>query len=516
MGRIGPEISDWVLENAHIPAEFRWRTPVNLVPVALYWKENEGLDVTGDAALTNGLRLSFDFRKTGNELTHGHLDIRNEMRRAAATLTRSGDRLGLRFTGELNRETVSMLLAENPWLSGSLAGDVDIGWEQNPPYLKSTTGHLEAEGLDLRPAGLPLSIGQAAITGNGAAVEIGTARFNWKDAGLAASGRINRTDAGLVMDLDLSADRLDWQEIKALTNMTESTGNSIRPVLFGDIRFTGGQLSLTPALTFSPFEASLVLDGERTDIVFQKADTCGISFPGTLSLMPGQIKFDFQPTAANQDLEPTIGCLKKGEAFIDGRFDLTGNIAFQWDRSGALWNAVEGTASLKAKNGRIYKGGNIGKLFSMLNVTEILSGQFPDFEKEGFRYKTATFGGKFKDGIFELETGVIDGPAMKIFFEGAENLTSQEHALTIVVAPLKTLDGMIDKIPLLSDVLEKGLVVYPVKVTGAWEDPNLSLLSPTAVGGEVLGIMIRTLRTPVTLFEKILPEGKTNPDKNTP
>jgi uncharacterized protein YhdP len=260
-------------------------------------------------------------------------------------------------------------------------------------------------------------------------------------------------------------------------------------------------------LTFTPFGAHLKLNGERTDIVFQQADACGISFPGTLSLTPGHMRFDFKPSADGQDLEPTVGCLKKGDAFIDGRFDLTGDISFQWDRNGSLWEALEGTASLTAVDGRIYRGGNIGKLFSMLNVNEVLSGQFPDFEKEGFRYETSTFEGRFKSGTFELETGVIDGPAMKIFFEGAENLIDREHELTMVVAPLKTLDGMIDKIPLLSDVLEKGLVVYPVRVTGGWEDPDLSLLSPTAVGGEVLGIMLRTLRSPVTLFEKIFPES---------
>jgi len=93
---------------------------------------------------------------------------------------------------------------------------------------------------------------------------------------------------------------------------------------------------------------------------------------------------------------------------------------------------------------------------------------------------------------------------------------NRQHDLTIVVAPLKTVDAMVDKIPVLNDVLDKGLVIHPVKVTGDWQEPQLYLLSPTAVGGEVLGIMLRTLKAPVTLLEKIFHESEKTPQKNSP
>lgn len=515
-GSLSGEATDWIFENVEIPEILRWRTPVTVTPLALRWHETDGVSVSGEATVPNGPRLSFAVTKSPDELAVNSLDILDTDNRADITMTRNKDGVTARFSGTLHHDTLSAILADNRVLSGSLQGDIDTRFDAAPPFFGSMAGRLQANGLDLEPVGLPLQIAQASLTGNGTSADIENTRFTWNRIEFSSTGQATRSENSIVLDLALAAGNLDWPDIEALMNTMASGKKASTPLLLGDIRFTCKSLGLAPLLSFEPFGAHLKLDKNQTDIEFQQADSCGISFPGTLTLMQDRMLFAFKPTATGQDLAHTAVCLKEGNAFMDGSFDLTGDIAFEWDQSGSLMEAVEGNASLTAVDGRIYKGGFLGKLFSMLNVSEILSGQFPDFEKEGFPYKTATFEGKFNAGKFELETGVIDGPAMKLFFEGAEDLMKKEHMLTIVVAPLKTLDAVVDKIPLLNDVLEKGLFVYPVKVTGGWEDPKLSFLSPTAVGGEALGIITRTLKAPVKLFEKILPGNNTDQEKTTP
>lgn len=515
-GSLGREATEWIYHRAGIPEILRWRTPVSVNSLALRWHETDGVSISGEAAVPNGPRLSLAIAKSADVLTVNRLDILDSDNRATISMTRNRDGITARFSGDLYRDTVSAILADNQVLSGSLQGDISAQFDASAPFFGSMIGRLQANGLDLGPFGLPLKISHASLSGNGTSVEIENTVFTWNGIEFSPAGHAARSKESIMLDLTLDAGQLDWSDVKTLMDTMASGETSSAPLMLGDVQFTCKRLSLTPLLSFEPFGAQLKLGKNRTDIEFQQADACGISFPGALTLMPDHVLFAFKPVATQQDLAHTAACLKEGNAFMDGSFDLTGDIAFEWDRSGSLMEAVEGNASLTAMDGRIYKGGFLGKLFSMLNVSEIMSGQFPDFEKEGFSYKTATFEGKFITGKFELETGVIDGPAMKLFFEGAEDFIKKQHALTIVVAPLKTVDAMVDKIPLLNDVLEKGLVVYPVKVTGGWEDPQLALLSPTAVGGEVLGIMLRTLKAPVKLFEKILPRGNTDQEKTTP
>lgn len=505
-GSLDREASDWIYRHAGIPEILKWRTPISLTPLSLQWHETDGVTVSGEAAFDSGPRLSFSISNKSDASTVSSWVIQDAESQATLSMTRDQNSITARFSGDLHQKTASAMLADNQVLSGSLQGDVSTRFDTSPPFFKNMTGWLRASGLDLAPAGLPLQISQASMTGKAITADIDDARFAWKGTEFSATGLVARSEVGLLLNLDVATGHLDWPAVKALVSGETTT----TPLLLGDVRFTCTRLNLTPALTFEPFGAHLKLGGDQTEIEFQQADACGISFPGTLTLMPGHMRFAFKPSATKQALEPTMACLKEGNAFIDGSFDLTGDIAFEWDQSISLMEAVEGGASMTAVDGRIYKGGFLGKLFSMLNVSEVLSGQFPDFEKEGFPYNTAHFEGKFKAGKFELETGVIDGPAMKLFFEGDEDFIEKKHALTIVVAPLKTVDAMVDKIPLLNDVLEKGLVVYPVKVTGEWEDPHLSVLSPTAVGGEVLGLMLRTLKAPVKLFEKIFQGNNDN------
>ncbi len=507
-GSLGPDISKWIYGRTGIPDIFRWKTPIQISPLSLKWYETEGLNLSGEAVSPGGPSLSFDIDSTASAFTIGRLVIRDGAATAEISLTRNKKSLAVSFSGNLDHETASKILAENKWLKGSIHGNADVHLDMTPPYMDSITGRIEADGIDFSTIGWPLEITRAILVGSGDAVNIADSRFTWKKKDFLSSGKISRTGHSLLLDMSLSTETLDLPEVKSLIGAKTFKDSSVTSFLTGDIRFTCGHLTLDPPLTFAPFEARLKMAEGRTDIVVEQANACGISFPGTLTLTPDRLLFSFKPTATGKPLAPTISCLQKGKMLIDGNFDLTGDLSFQWDESGSLLEAIEGNASLTAKDGRIYRATLLGKLFSMLNISKILTGQFPDLEKEGFPYSTCKFSGKFKSGTFELEKGVIDSPAMKIFFEGDENIVKKEHQLTIVVAPLPTVDSVVDKIPVVNDVLDKGLVVYPVKVRGGWDDPHLTLLSPTAVGGEVMGIMLRTLKLPVTILEKILPGSK--------
>jgi len=59
------------------------------------------------------------------------------------------------------------------------------------------------------------------------------------------------------------------------------------------------------------------------------------------------------------------------------------------------------------------------------------------------------------------------------------------------------------KIPVLGYILGGNLVSIPVRISGNMKDPQVTFLSPSAIGSEVLGIAKRTLKLPITLAEPV-------------
>lgn len=46
---------------------------------------------------------------------------------------------------------------------------------------------------------------------------------------------------------------------------------------------------------------------------FTRANFCGLSVPGELTLTSGDVRFEFKPAASRRDLAPTLACQVSGE-----------------------------------------------------------------------------------------------------------------------------------------------------------------------------------------------------------
>jgi hypothetical protein len=89
---------------------------------------------------------------------------------------------------------------------------------------------------------------------------------------------------------------------------------------------------------------------------------------------------------------------------------------------------------------------------------------------------------------------------------GHLNLRQNIIDAKVGVLPLVTVDTLLSKIPLIGYILtgkRKGLLVFYFDVKGPISDPAVSMISVTSVGDAILGIIGRTLTTPIRLFKKI-------------
>jgi hypothetical protein len=215
------------------------------------------------------------------------------------------------------------------------------------------------------------------------------------------------------------------------------------------------------------------------------------------------------PGARGKALDNTLACLSRKKASASGTFNLVGEVMAN-AKTNATARIYSGALDFNAKEGRIYQLGLLAKIFAILNLTEIYRGVVPDLVGDGFAYDTMTIKANFEGKKLVMEECTIDGASMGLACDGEIDLAEQKINLVILVAPFKTVDRLVKKIPLISTVLGGKLVSIPFRAKGDLADPMVIPLSPTAVGSGVLGVMERTLKLPITIIQPLLSEEKGN------
>jgi hypothetical protein len=328
---------------------------------------------------------------------------------------------------------------------------------------------------------------------------------------LTLEGDMDLSAKGILMDMTLAADDFDWGTIERLHEPAYTEENVKRDEsswglpLQGVLKVKLGRLKYGMA-TWNPFHATVTFDRDMINIEVTEANLCGIATPGIFSISPHSFRLNVKPTARKEALDTTVTCLWGKQGLMHGTFDLAG----EFEGTGKehdLIKAIEGNAEFIARDGRIYRLGVLAKIFAVLNITEIFTGEPPDLAK-GFGYKSITGTAHLQGGRLMLEKGIIDGASMTIACQGDIDLIHKSLNLTVLVAPFKTVDRIIKYTPLIGDILGGNLISIPIKVTGDMADPTVTPLAPSAVGSGLLGIMKRTLQLPVNIVQPLLPKKK--------
>ena len=145
----------------------------------------------------------------------------------------------------------------------------------------------------------------------------------------------------------------------------------------------------------------------------------------------------------------------------------------------------------------------MSKIFALLNLTEIFRGKIPDLVGEGFAYNAITASGKLENGIFVITGFVIDGASMAIVCTGNIDLNKESVDLVVLISPFKTIDLILKYIPVVNQIFDGNIISIPFRVTGKLEDPDVTPLSPTAVGSGLLNMLQRTIMLPIKIMQPL-------------
>jgi uncharacterized protein YhdP len=158
-----------------------------------------------------------------------------------------------------------------------------------------------------------------------------------------------------------------------------------------------------------------------------------------------------------------------------------------------------GGFSLQIKNGVLRKFPFLSKVFSLLNVSQILTFNLPDMAQEGMPFNRLKGNFSLSKGILSTDDLFVDSNAMNLSLVGNADLVEQKLDLVLGVKPLRTVDKIVTQIPIAGWLLtgeEKALITAHFEIKGKSEDPEVTPIPITSVSEKVLGIFKRVLGLP--------------------
>jgi len=461
------------------------------------------------AMTESDLTASVDLAWSADEVDVKHLHLHDAHADAMLALRMKPTALDLQFKGSLDKQTVDLVVPENTLLRGWLRGDFRTHVPLNDPQSSTAQGTLEAHDVVLSTrADEPLRIDRLSLAAGAGKVRADAALDAGADGAVQFHGSVRPGPRAFLIDLDVTAGRLNWGRINDQLALGASADTARIPSLrdlslVGTLRVSAESFTYG-RWTWKPVRALVALRPSGAHVTVTEATLCGIATPGKLRLTPRGVELAFKPVAHSQPLDAMLTCLANRSGSVTGSYSLAAEVRAQ-GKPADLVTSLQGHAQFTATDGRISRIGMLAKVFSMLSIVTGSVGNLLDLRTDALPYDTINMKGDLHGATLQLSEAVLDGPTVKMVCEGSADVNDQTLDLTLLVAPLRTVDTVVSHIPIVSGVLGGSLVSIPVRVSGPIDDPEVIPLSPSAVGKGLLGFMSRTLKLPWRLIQPLLP-----------
>ncbi len=409
----------------------------------------------------------------------------------------------LGFKGILTHRVLDSILLENPWIKDKIKGNFSLRIGTSPLSLSHFKGRLSLYNIACNISGLSVMVRRAHLNGKGRRIELKEGDLWLNGDFLHLKGQLYLLKQDSILDLMVDGKKLDLDYLISCLTKHKEKGKSWK--IGGRIRVSIGHLVFLQR-DIKDFKALIKVKSDQHALVLiNRALLGGLSLKGEANISSKDVKFFLSVYGKSVPVDKVLkGIFKEDSKIITGdavvKIRIKGRFPFAKEKS-SVFHSLSGSVDLFVKGGRIYKLTLLSRILAILNSTEIFFGNIPSLDKEGFGYKHLCSKGKIEKGVLTIERSVIDGDTMDIIFHGKIYLATKTLKMIAFIAPLKTVDRLVKKIPLVNSILKGHLLLIPVSITGKLNDPTVIPLSPTALSSEIFQILKNIIKLPFTIFK---------------
>jgi len=222
------------------------------------------------------------------------------------------------------------------------------------------------------------------------------------------------------------------------------------------------------------------------------------------------IRIEIKPRISNMEARAFIRTLfEKGEGervMITGRVHVDKvELRGEGENFERLIESLDGRLRFEMDRGVIERFNILSKIFSILNVSQLLKGRLPDLKTKGLPYRQIQGNFYVMDGVATTDDFLVDSDAMRITLLGTIDLKKNLIDARIGVHPLVTIDTILSSVPIAGYILtgkDKAFISYFYQAKGSLDDPKIEAIPFKIVEESTWGIVKRLLGTPLRPFQK--------------
>ena len=188
---------------------------------------------------------------------------------------------------------------------------------------------------------------------------------------------------------------------------------------------------------------------------------------------------------------------------VSGSLNLQGDITARGETIADIKKTALGNVRLKIVDGSLHKFNVLSKMFSILNVSQLLKFHLPDMVADGMPYSQIKGSFAISDGGIATQDLFITSDAINISVIGKADIVKEDLDFTIGVQPLQTVDKVVNRIPVVGWLLtgkDKDFVTVFFEARGKWANPKVTAIPAKSIGMGALNIFRRVFELPVRLF----------------
>jgi uncharacterized protein involved in outer membrane biogenesis len=445
--------------------------------------------------------------------------------------------LNLSTSGSINLKTLHSLL-QSPLISDRMGSQMDeiqeltggvnvrVKWfGKTGEWISALReGEIQLRGVSFHHRKIPVPIShiEGAFLFSPEQVRFDELKGKLRDSPIVLSGSISRTGqrvgSGKVVLFQLSSSQLDLDPLfpkreEPISASFEKLSDWLSNWSFdGKVNIDQGKYR---ALHYQDLKAEMkTADGKLLIHPFQiKADGGDAWGEGWIQPTEKGIRFEIKPRISNMEAKAFLRTLlqmgEEEKVMVSGRVHIDKvELRGEGENFQKMKGSLNGGVRLEIEEGVIERFNILSKIFSILNVSQLLKGRLPDLKTKGLPFHQIMANIYVKDGIASTDDFVVDSDAMKITLIGKVDLGKNQIDARIGVHPLVTLDTVLSKIPIVGYVLtgkEKGFLSFIYEVSGDLDDPKVEAIPIKSLGQGFWGIIRRLLETPLRPFQKPTP-----------
>ncbi len=563
-GTYGRTFQDWLTSRGWLPPLYRLSVPCRLKGLDIEFSDSalfmEGKCLfSGQAGGRHELGIALSSTEQGFSLDRLEVKGGGENARLSLAIPAASGPFRIQWDGELGQSAADAILENNQILHGFIKGNFSLLIPLSQGRPPAFEGIIDAQGIDW-PWGTkqPLTISALKCAGNGAGSELELLDLGINGDRLELKGDILAEKSGVRLDLSLHAPVLHQKNIQQIlpaangesyrhspelarngppSSRTPAPGHAgktaagaIRgeenrgdtgtfPTIHGAINFSVDRYLDDPVISaggivpdaqarqvaeYSDLEGKLLFAPDGGIVIMADHGTrCGIDFSGnaTFDTDGHETKslLFHSPAKSETRIEEILSCIGANTTLIQGAVSLEAYVLLDQD------DLVDGYLDLEAHDGKISRMSLLSGIFSVVNLVDFLG---PDGWREitsgGLAFSRAGMKSTIKDNVLFIDNISIYGNGLNLFGAGRIYIDEKTVNATAIVSPLKTIDAIVTRIPLLGAGLggnHKSFISFPVRIHGPLSDPAITPLPVKTVTDILRKIIMSPIQAPLEMIK---------------